>query len=211
LAGCLSAAGSFEEIQSRISSFTLKNGMTFIVMARHRTPVASFPRYADVGSVQEVKGITGLAHTFEHMAFNGSPRWAAATTKKNATPSIAWTRPFSRSATSGARARRPTRRNSKTWGSIPGAQEGAGKFVVKNEYGEAIERAGGRDFNAGTAQDWLATSSACRQTPPNSASTWNRSTSFVPVMREFYKEKDVVMEKRHQRNESPPKDSRSAS
>src|SRR5215471_8197404 len=73
LAVPLAAAGGFEEFQSRISSFTLKNGMTFIVMQRHQAPVASFLTLADVGSVQEVKGITGLAHIFEHMAFKGSP------------------------------------------------------------------------------------------------------------------------------------------
>jgi hypothetical protein len=28
--------------------------------------------YADVGSVDEVKGITGIAHIFEHMAFKGT-------------------------------------------------------------------------------------------------------------------------------------------
>src|ERR1700674_2832161 len=69
----IAADDGFQEIQSRIGSFTLKNGMTFIVVERHQAPVASFLTYADVGSVQEVKGITGLAHIFEHMAFKGTP------------------------------------------------------------------------------------------------------------------------------------------
>ena len=34
--------------------------------------MVSFHTYADVGSVDEVKGITGMAHLFEHMAFKGS-------------------------------------------------------------------------------------------------------------------------------------------
>src|SRR5579883_1020146 len=63
------AADSFQDVESRISEFTLKNGMKFIVLERHQAPVASFYTYADVGSAQEVKGITGLAHMFEHMAF----------------------------------------------------------------------------------------------------------------------------------------------
>jgi len=33
----------------------------------------SFATIADVGSAQEVPGITGLAHMFEHMAFKGTP------------------------------------------------------------------------------------------------------------------------------------------
>lgn len=42
------------------------------MLERHEAPVASFFTYADVGSAQETKGITGLAHMFEHMAFKGS-------------------------------------------------------------------------------------------------------------------------------------------
>src|SRR5260370_25948374 len=83
--GTLAAAGSFEEIQSRISSFTLKNGMTFIVMERHQTPVASFLTYADVGSAQEVKGITGLALSSSTWRSMARPPWAGATTQKSAT------------------------------------------------------------------------------------------------------------------------------
>src|SRR5438045_6805165 len=71
--GAAGAEDSFQAIQSRVTTFTLKNGMTFVVMERHQAPVATFLTYADVGSVQEVKGITGLAHIFEHIAFKGSP------------------------------------------------------------------------------------------------------------------------------------------
>ena len=55
-----------------IETFTLDNGMKFLVVERHNAPVISFYTYADVGSVQEVKGITGMAHMFEHMAFKGT-------------------------------------------------------------------------------------------------------------------------------------------
>jgi hypothetical protein len=34
--------------------------------------VFSFFTYVDVGAAQEVPGITGLAHMFEHMAFKGT-------------------------------------------------------------------------------------------------------------------------------------------
>src|SRR5512136_746083 len=66
------AQDDFKEMESRASEFTLKNGWKFVVLERHQAPVASLLTYADVGSAQEVTGITGLAHIFGHMAFKGS-------------------------------------------------------------------------------------------------------------------------------------------
>ena len=61
-----------DNFESRLTEFTLENGLKFIVFERHTAPVISFHTYANVGSVDEVKGITGMAHLFEHMAFKGS-------------------------------------------------------------------------------------------------------------------------------------------
>ena len=71
------AVAQLDELKSRIQEFTLANGMKFVVLERHESPVVSFYTHADVGSAQETKGITGLAHMFEHMAFKGSPRIGA--------------------------------------------------------------------------------------------------------------------------------------
>ena len=59
--------------EKKITVKTLANGLTVLVCERPEAPVFSFTTYADVGSVQEVPGITGLAHVFEHMAFKGTP------------------------------------------------------------------------------------------------------------------------------------------
>ncbi len=58
--------------EKRMTEFTLDNGLKFLVLERHEAPVVSFHTYANVGAVDEVKGITGLAHLFEHMAFKGT-------------------------------------------------------------------------------------------------------------------------------------------
>ena len=65
-------AQSLERFEEKVTRFTMKNGLKFIVLERHEAPVVSFHTYADVGSVDEVKGITGMAHLFEHLAFKGS-------------------------------------------------------------------------------------------------------------------------------------------
>ncbi len=65
-------AQSLADFEKKVHEFTLDNGLKFLVLERHEAPVVSFSTYANVGSVDEVKGITGMAHVFEHMAFKGS-------------------------------------------------------------------------------------------------------------------------------------------
>src|ERR1700761_3421335 len=73
--GLLPAAATAQDLASfaaRTTVHVVANGWTFILVERHEAPVFSFCTVADVGSAQEVPGITGLAHMMEHMAFKGS-------------------------------------------------------------------------------------------------------------------------------------------
>src|SRR5271154_3901120 len=69
---CTLGAQNLQEFQKRVTEFTLPNGMHFIVLERHEAPVVSFHTYVNAGSVDDPKGLTGLAHMFEHMAFKGT-------------------------------------------------------------------------------------------------------------------------------------------
>jgi predicted Zn-dependent peptidase len=199
------ARAEFEEIQSKINTFTLSNGMRFIVLERHQAPVISCYTYADVGSVQETKGITGLAHLFEHIAFKGSQRIggrnyteeAKALDKVDKTFAV-----FTRERQKGAKADAEKLKELKA--AFKAAQEEAGQYVVPNEFGEAIEKAGGKGLNASTGSD---ATDYFFSLPSNELELWFylESERFLdPVFREFYKEKDVVMEERRMRVESMP-------
>src|ERR1043166_5215124 len=65
-------AQDIASFEKRITVKKLANGLTVLIMERPEAPVFSFYTRVDVGSVQEVPGITGLAHMFEHMAFKGT-------------------------------------------------------------------------------------------------------------------------------------------
>ncbi|MFH0938299.1 MAG: pitrilysin family protein [Planctomycetota bacterium] len=74
LAAAVTAADNdFSEVQARVVSFTLENGLTVILYPRGDAPVIACVTYIKVGSVDEHKGITGIAHQLEHLAFNGTP------------------------------------------------------------------------------------------------------------------------------------------
>jgi zinc protease len=51
---------------------TLGNGMQIIIWPDHDIPNVTLYNWVRVGSRNEVPGITGLAHFFEHMMFNGT-------------------------------------------------------------------------------------------------------------------------------------------
>ena len=68
------SAQDLASFEKRLTVHTLPNGYTFLILERPGAPVFSFATRVDVGSAQEVPGITGLAHMFEHMAFKGTPR-----------------------------------------------------------------------------------------------------------------------------------------
>ena len=58
-----------------VKGFTLDNGMRVLVLADHSIPNANMYLFWRVGSRNEVPGITGLSHFFEHMMFNGSQKY----------------------------------------------------------------------------------------------------------------------------------------
>ncbi len=67
------ASEMLADFEARTTVHRLDNGWTFLIVERPVAPVFSFATYVDVGSAQEVPGITGLAHMFEHIAFKGTP------------------------------------------------------------------------------------------------------------------------------------------
>jgi predicted Zn-dependent peptidase len=196
---------TFHEIESKISHFTLENGMTFIVYERHEAPVATLFTYADVGSVQEPVGRTGLAHMFEHMALKGTT--VVGTTnyaeEKLALDHVDQTFLALRAERDKGRNADPAKLK-QLEADFKAAQDAAGKFVVTNEFGKAVDGAGGKGMNAGTSSD---ATQYFYSLPSNSIELWFylESERFKdPVFREFYKERDVVMEERRMRTDSNP-------
>jgi len=58
----------------QVKSTTLANGMKLIVWTDRDIPNIALYNWVRVGSRNEVPGITGLAHFFEHMMFNGTSK-----------------------------------------------------------------------------------------------------------------------------------------
>lgn len=76
-AGIMLGAASLAQAASTADaqSFTLPNGMKFIVLESRAIPNANMYTFWKVGSRNEQPGTTGLSHFFEHMMFNGSRKY----------------------------------------------------------------------------------------------------------------------------------------
>ncbi len=200
-----SKAQDLVKFEQRMTEFTLGNGMKFLVLERHEAPVVSFHIHADVGAVDEVKGITGMAHLFEHMAFKGTKTIgtndyrAEARAMAKADEAFEAIKAERRKGDNADKVKLEELQNQ-----FKQAQEETQKYIVHDEFEEAFAREGAAGFNAGTGQDLTQ---YIVSLPSNKIELWMsmESDRFAnPVLREFYKEKDVVMEERRLRTESQP-------
>jgi len=58
--------------QFNAASFTLANGLDVVVVENHRAPIATQMIFYKVGSADEHRGKTGIAHFLEHLMFKGT-------------------------------------------------------------------------------------------------------------------------------------------
>jgi predicted Zn-dependent peptidase len=195
------AAGSVGQdlasFEKRVTLKVLDNGLTVLVVERREAPVFSFFTHVDVGADREYPGITGLAHMFEHMAFKGTDKIG---TNNYAEERVALEKVEQAYQAYDQERRKETGRDDKKVAELEkawkDAMAAAQKYVVTNEFGEIVERGGGTGLNALTSNEETAYHYSF---PSNKVELWAylESERFLhPVMREFYKERDVVHEER---------------
>jgi predicted Zn-dependent peptidase len=162
--------------------------------------VVSFHTYVNAGAVDDPEGKTGLAHMFEHMAFKGTEAIGSKNWPEEKKALAAIEEVYDRLD---QERRQGPRADPKKIGALEAelnkAIERADSYVVPNLYPTIIEENGGVGLNAFTALD---STEYFYNLPANRVELWFllESQRFLhPVFREFYKERDVVMEPRSRR------------
>jgi predicted Zn-dependent peptidase len=198
------SAQSLADFEKKVTTRTLDNGWTFIIVERPTAPVFTFATLVDVGAAQEVAGITGLAHMFEHMAFKGTDRIGTSNWKAEK-KKLAEVEEAYLAVDAAKRVKNPDEQRIESLDKrFKELQEEAEEFVVKNEFDDIIDRQGGVGLNAGTNADMTI---YFYSLPSNKVELWaylESSRFSAPVYRQFYKERDVVQEERRMRTESSP-------
>jgi predicted Zn-dependent peptidase len=205
LLAALAAAQDVASFEKRTTVKKLDNGLTVVICERPEAPVFSFFTHVDAGSVQDPLGQTGLAHMFEHMAFKGTDKIG---TKDYAAEKVALERVEQAYAAYIAERDKPVGRDEKKLKDLEKAWKDAvaeaDKYVKPNEFPQIVEINGGEDLNANTSDD---ETNYFYSFPENRLELWAylESERFLhPVMREFYKERNVVIEERRMRVDSNP-------
>ena len=192
-----------QQVIKNLTEFRLENGMKFIVLERHKAPVVSFLTYADVGGVDEPDGKTGVAHFLEHLAFKGTTKIGT----KNFEQEQKILDQLDELASQIKSAKEAGKKDevAKLEAEFKKQEKNASEFVIQNELGRIVEQSGGVGLNATTSTE---ATKYFYSFPSNKLELWMslESERFLdPVIRrEFYKEKDVILEERRLRVENSP-------
>ncbi len=219
LAAVLLAAAPVMAQDVPVVERTLSNGMRLVMVERHEQPNIAFGWLARVGSANERPGMTGIAHLFEHMMFKGTKTIGTRDARRDAELNDRQDEVQTRIREQMSILREKQRR-----GEIadmmdpkvrtPRLQEALDEFdrlvkdqrdlIVKDEMDRIYTQAGGTGINASTSEDrtfYIVT------LPSNKLELWfwiESDRLANPVFREFYSERDVILEERRQTLESRP-------
>jgi predicted Zn-dependent peptidase len=198
-------AQDLKSFEQKITTKVLPNGLTLIICERPEAPVFSYSTFVDAGDVNDPSGQSGLAHMFEHLAFKGTSEIG---TTDYAAEKVALAKVEAANDAYEAEylkfVGRDENKLKELKEAFQQAQDEAHKYVVPNQFTDIAERNGAHELNAETGLDetmfyWSM--------PENRLELWawlesSRLADTVP--REFYKERDVVIEERRMRTDSNP-------
>lgn len=214
-------AGAVPAIAQNIDAkeYWLDNGMQVLMVERHETPTIMTAIVARVGSANEVTGITGISHLFEHMMFKGTRTIGTKDIERDLEVMAKLD-----SLRALMREEQNIMREEMRRGEIEDMMDPEAKteryreieaefddliveqreLIIKDQLNEIYSKNGSFFLNAMTSDDMTM---YVVRVPANKIELmmWLESDRFSnPVFREFYSERDVVTEERRMGVESTP-------
>jgi predicted Zn-dependent peptidase len=193
------------DLEKQVEKFVLKNGLTVLILERHISPTVALYIRHRVGSVDEKLGETGLAHFLEHIMFKGTTTIGARDYEKE--KAVLHKISELGKAIDGERRRGvgADKKKLAEWQTrLTSLQKEHRSLYIPNEIDRLYTENGADNFNATTSQDLT---SYFVSLPSNKIELWARIEAdrmVNPVFRDFYVERQVIMEERRQRVESDP-------
>ncbi|WCL50830.1 M16 family metallopeptidase [Leptospira sp. GIMC2001] len=201
------------DLEKKIKTVEFENGLRLIMVQRNESPTIAIYTKFLVGAVDETPEISGTAHLLEHMLFKGTPNVGTrdyAREKKYQDQIEVWGSrldklrleeksykekgilvPKDLSDKITAQSRR-----------LRNLEKLQNEFIIKSEDSYIYEQNGEVGFNAYTSQD---VTNYQIQLPSNRLEIWAKMESDRlknPILREYYTERDVVIEERRMRTEN---------
>lgn len=193
------------DLEKKVAKAKLDNGLTVLMLERKFSPTVSLYIRYRVGAVDEIKGQSGAAHVLEHMMFKGTTtigtkNYAAEKKLLMQIEQIGQTLDNERMKQNKADQKRIKNLASR----LKKLQNEHRGYYIPNEIDRLYTENGGLEMNASTGQD---VTTYYVNLPANKIELWARIEAdrlINPVFREFYTERDVILEERRQSIETNP-------
>ncbi|MGD0277385.1 MAG: pitrilysin family protein [Syntrophales bacterium] len=196
--------GSCYDLKDKVHVYTLDNGLRILMLERHLSPtVACYIRYR-AGAVDDRDGKTGMAHFLEHMMFKGTETIGTRDWSKE--KPILLEVEKTGAALDHEILKGDKQKIADLRKKLDFLQKEEKAWIRENEIDELYTKNGAMNFNANTSQDMTT---YLVSLPSNKIELWARIEAdrmVHPVFREFFTERDVIMEERRQSIEANPEE-----
>ena len=192
------------DLRALVKEHRLDNGMVWLIVERSQAPVFTGFIRVKVGGADEVPGYTGLAHLFEHMAFKGTPVLGAQDFEAEKKLLVQVADVGDKLAALERAGKDQTDEAKLLRKRLAELGEASSKITDENALAALYQLNGAVGLNATTDKDLT---SYFVSLPRNRLEMWavtEASRLASPVLRDFYKERDVVLEERRMRTDSEP-------
>ncbi|MFY9387018.1 MAG: insulinase family protein, partial [Smithellaceae bacterium] len=193
------------DLEKRVVKARLDNGLTVLMLERKFSPTVSLYIRYRVGAVDETKGQTGAAHFLEHMMFKGTTTIGTKDFQKEKKILALIAETGTALDHEKIKADKADRdKIEKLAAKLKMLQQEHRLYYSSNEIDRLYTENGASGMNASTGQD---ITSYYVDLPANKIELCARIESdrlMNPVFREFYTERDVVMEEKRQRTQTSP-------
>lgn len=192
-----------QSLEGKVVEHTLKNGMKLLLYERHQAPIISCNIYVNVGSANDKLGETGIAHMTEHIAFKGTKTIGTTNYKKEKVVLDKLDRLWDEIVQERNKGKEANQEKlARLEEEFGKTEQEANQYVVSEQYSQIMEENGAVGLNASTTRD---ETQYFVSLPTNRLELWmlleaDRLANTVP--REFYKERQVIMEERSMRTDS---------
>lgn len=191
------SSSALREMASKVKTYTLSNGLKVIFYQRGDAPIFSGAVVVKVGGSDESIGQTGISHLFEHMAFKGS---RTVGTKDYSAERRLLNR-LEEIAAESKSAQELSPEQKQEWDDI---HKQLREIWISDDFTVRYEKHGAVGQNATTDKEFTKYFVSM---PRSAFEFWCQMESdrlITPVMRQFYQERDVVLEERRMRYEDDP-------
>ncbi len=183
----------------RVVEHRLSNGMRVLILPRRQSPTVAFYILHRVGGVDEESGRTGVTHMLEHMLFKGTTTVGTRDYEKEKPIWDEIERLYDQIEAERAKGDKADReRIAQLREREQELLQEVSQYLIPQEYDRIFERAGSPGTNAWTSNDVTVYTVSVPANRLELAALMQAEQMSRPVWRQFYQERDVVLEERRQ-------------